>query len=258
MAMSPLKEAYRKFTTTVSFVTTNSSKGPNVMAAEWTFQVSYEPFLVAIHVRPEHSTHDAISESREFGVSLVAEEQVAAMAFAGHFTKRETDKLSSEFFETYPAKKINVPMIKGSPLNMECKLVQRIPLGDHTAFIGEVVEFSVDPSKKSVVYQGGSFHLGPRIDRKANVVVAVTPMESRPDSEVMVEGEFTSPERVGKQVSIALLSTLGKELAGGTVLTDEYGDFQVKLKVPADLHKGVHRIVAKCGVVEGGARLNIK
>jgi len=74
----------------------------------------------------------------------------------------------------------------------------------------------------------------------------------------MVEGEFTSPERVGKQVSIALLSTLGKELAGGTVLTDEYGDFQVKLKVPADLHKGVHRIVAKCGVVEGGARLNIK
>ncbi len=106
-------EAYRLFTTSVALITTAGRRGPNVMAAEWTFNVSYEPFLISVHIAPDEATHEAIVETGEFGVNLVAEEQRVAMAFAGHFSRLDVDKLSSEAFETYPAKRIRAPMISG-------------------------------------------------------------------------------------------------------------------------------------------------
>ena len=94
MASTDLNDAFRLFTTTVGFITTNGRRGPNVMAAEWTFNVSYDPFLISVHVAPGEATHEAIVETGEFGVNLVAEHQRVAMAFAGHFSQHEVDKVS--------------------------------------------------------------------------------------------------------------------------------------------------------------------
>ena len=119
--------AHRAFTTTCALLTTDGASGPNVMAAEWTFSVSYDSSLILLLVDPANQTHDMILESSEFGVNLVAENQVAAMAFAGHSSKADTDKLSSEVFETYPAARIRAPMIQGAVLNTECRLVAPYP-----------------------------------------------------------------------------------------------------------------------------------
>ncbi len=166
--MANPRDAFRRFASSVAFITTKGGKGPNVMTAEWIFNVSYNPFLVSVHLKPSDATFDAISETGEFGVGLISEDQITAMSFAGHFTRHETDKFSSELFDTYPAKKIDVPMIKGCTMNMECKLTQRIPMGDHTAFVGEVVDFTIDPSKKPIAYQAGAYRLNSRIDASSS------------------------------------------------------------------------------------------
>ena len=255
--MADLREAWRAFTTTVALITTEGPKGPNVMAAEWTFNVSYEPFLIAVLVGPENATFEAIEASKEFGVNLVSEEQVAAMAFAGHFSKSDTDKLSSMFFDTYPAKTIKVPMIKGALLNAECRLVQQVVMGDHTAFVGEVIEFTWDPSKQPIVLHRGAHRLGDRLLRGPGIVVAATPMRARSGQTITVAGELTGPDRSAKPLEVSVIDSGGREVArGSSVMSGGY--FEGIVQVPEGLAPGAYRVVARAGVLQGEARLEIE
>jgi flavin reductase (DIM6/NTAB) family NADH-FMN oxidoreductase RutF len=256
--VADLGEAYRAFTTGVGLITTNGSKGPNVMAAEWTFHVSYEPFLIAVLVDPENATHAAIRETREFGVSLTSVDQVAAMGFAGHFSKHETDKLSSEIFATYPGRRIRAPMIAGAVLNAECRLVQEVPMGDHTAFVGEVLDVTVDPSKEPVVLHRGPRHLGPRIARGRAIAVAVTPMTAAPGTRVRIEGELTGADRARATVDISVRTDSRHEIARGRATTGPHGAFELDLSLPADLPAGAYAVVATHGDAEGRARLEVR
>ncbi len=257
MASGDLREAFRKFTTTVGFITTHGPRGPNVMAAEWTYHVSYRPFLVSVHIASDSATHEAIIETGEFGVNLTADDQVLAMGFAGHFSKHEIDKLSSEVFETYPAKRIKAPMIKGCLLNAECRLVQRIPMGDHTAFVGEVIEFSVDGSKGPVVLHRGAHRLGARLRRGARVVVAATPMEAAPGARIVAAGEFTAPKRSSKLIRVAVLGPNGEPVAEATTKTGEDGYFTTEVSLPGELEPGDYTVVARHRAAEGKARLKV-
>ena len=42
------------------------------------------------------------------------------------------------------ATKVNAPMIEESPVNLECKVTQIIPLGSHDLFLAEVVAVHVN------------------------------------------------------------------------------------------------------------------
>jgi flavin reductase (DIM6/NTAB) family NADH-FMN oxidoreductase RutF len=257
MARDDLREAYRQFTTGVALITTSGKRGPNVMAAEWTFHVSYNPFLISVHIGPRKATYEAIVETGEFGVNIVSEEQLSAMAFAGHFTGREVCKLSSEVFETYPAKRIRAPMIRGCLLNAECRLVKQIPMGDHTAFVGEVIEFSVDASKRPVVLHKGARRLGPRIEREVTVVVSVTPAEATSGDSIAIDGELMASERGRKALSILLLDRQGETMLTSEATTDDEGYFSTRLRLPAELRPDGYRVVARYGQAEGGARLRV-
>ncbi len=149
-------ESLRRMVTGVGLITTfTEARGANVMAAEWTMQVSRTPPLIMTVVNKRDATNDMIRDSGEFGISIAADDQVDVVSIAGSFTGYETDKFSSDAIKTYPAKKIRAPMIQGSVMNAECKLRQSIDLGDHTALIGEVVEATHDPGKTPLVYHNG-------------------------------------------------------------------------------------------------------
>ncbi len=252
------RQAYRQFTTTVGLITTHGSRGPNVMAAEWTFNISYDPFLISVHIDPTEATHGAIVETGEFGVNLLAEDQVVAMGFAGHFSKYDIDKLSSEVFETYPAKRIRAPMIRGAILNAECRLIQRLTLGDHTAFVGEVVEFSVDKSKGPVVLHRGPRRLGLRIRRSLALVVAVAPSEAKPGTALKVAGELTAPSRASKTLHISLLDAKGSPVAQVPAKTGQGGDVTLVIDIPSDAPPGDYVVEGRYRSATGRARLRIQ
>ena len=50
-------------------------------------------------------------------------------------------------------------MIQGAALNVECKLFQEISLGDHTIFVGEVVDASANLDKESLTYHKGNYRM---------------------------------------------------------------------------------------------------
>ncbi len=251
------RDAFRAFTTTVALITTDGPMGPNVMAAEWTFNVSYDPFLISVHVARENATHAAIEATKEFGVNLVTDEQVAAMAFAGHFSKADTDKLASTLFETYPATKIKPPMIKGALLNAECRLVQQVDFGDHTAFVGEVVAFALDPTKSPVVLHHGAHRLGDRLLRDPGIVVAATPMHAQAGETLSVSGELMGPDRGSKPLDILLLSDSGNELSRGNTISNG-GYFEARLRLPNPMPRGTYRVLVRTGSLQGEAHLQIE
>ena len=257
MTSDNLRDAFRAFTTTCALITTDGAQGPNVMAAEWTFNISYRPFLILVSIDPGNRTHDLILESKEFGVNLVTEEQVTAMGLAGHYSKADTDKLSSELFETYPAQKIRAPMIQGALLNAECRLVETHVLGDHTAFVGEVVSFRVNPEARPLILHHGSHRLGERLVRTPGLIVSVTPMRAGPGSTLAVQGELTAHDRGATSVRIRLRSGNGDLAVEGTTLSDSDGSFSMELIAPTSLSRGSYRVEAATGELRGQARLEI-
>ncbi len=153
-------ERSNNFITNVGLITSDGPYGPDVMAAEWTFHISYSPGLIAVCIRPADATHENIIQTKEFGVSLCASDQSVMSSVAGANTGKECDKvnaLKELGFEFYKANKIKAPMIKGAAINVECKLVNQFSLGDHTMFVGEVVDASNNPHKEPLAYYNGKY-----------------------------------------------------------------------------------------------------
>ncbi len=258
MSSGTLRDAFRAFTTGCALITTDGPEGPNVMAAEWTFNVSYDPFLILVSIDPANRTHDLIREAKEFGVNLVSEDQIAAMAFAGHYSKADTDKLSSELFEVLPGTRIKAPMIGGSLLRAECRLVQEIPMGDHTGFLGEVVDFSVDSERKPIVLHHGSRHLGERMARSPSISVAVAPMTATRGGSIAITGELTAPERAGAPISLEAIGPDEVPLPADALRSSEDGGFTASVELPPDLRPGTYVVVARSGAVGGRARFEVR
>ena len=152
-------EGAHKFTTNVGLITSNGPHGDNIMAAEWTHQVSYSPGLIMVNIGFDKATEENINANKEFGVSLAAEDQNVVSSVAGGSSGREVDKiavLKELGVEFYKGKKINALMVKGAAMNVECRLVEAIKLGDHMAFVGEAVEIEVH-DKNAILYHAGKY-----------------------------------------------------------------------------------------------------
>ncbi|MBI2079675.1 flavin reductase family protein [Candidatus Micrarchaeota archaeon] len=148
-----------KLITNVGLITSNGPHGHNIMAAEWTHHISYEPGLLAVHLFKNHATTENILETKEFGISIASVDQSMAASIAGGKTGKEVDKISvlkDLGVEFYSANKINTPMVKGAAMNAECKLIKSIELGDHLMFVGEVVELSAT-DKEPLAYHAGKY-----------------------------------------------------------------------------------------------------
>jgi len=148
-------ERTKQFVTNIGLITSNGPNGYNIMAAEWTSQVSYSPGLIAACIRPDDATHANIAETKEFGVSLCSAAQSALSSVSGGYSGKKFDKikaLEELEFKFFKSKKIDVLMVEDSAMNAECKLIKKIKLGDHTTFVGEVVELYPVKVKEPLVY----------------------------------------------------------------------------------------------------------
>jgi len=153
-------ERSKQFVTNVGLVTSNGPFADDIMACEWTHHVSYSPGLIVVCIRSGDATHENIKQTKEFGVSLCAVDQSVMSSVSGGYSGSNYDKikaLKDLGFEFYNAKKIRTLMVKGAAMNAECKLVNEYSLGDHTMFVGEVVEASNNPDKEPLGFYNGRY-----------------------------------------------------------------------------------------------------
>jgi flavin reductase (DIM6/NTAB) family NADH-FMN oxidoreductase RutF len=159
MLMMPemMDNLHRYFATTVGLITTKGSKGRNVMAAEWTMHVSYDPMLIAIFIH-ESPTYFNIQETQAFGVNIASDSQAELVNIAGGYSGTEIDKLGIPgTFQTYDGKDVDVPMVKGCALNAECRVTAIEKMGDHIMVVGEAVSAKYDEKKFPLIYTRGNY-----------------------------------------------------------------------------------------------------
>lgn len=117
---------------------------PNIITLAWVGTVNSDPPMVSISVRPERYSYDIIRENGEFVINLTTEALAKATDYCGVRSGKEVDKFKEMNLTPCKSQKINAPGIGESPVCMECKVKQEIPLGSHTMFIAEVLAVSVD------------------------------------------------------------------------------------------------------------------
>jgi len=100
---------------------------------------SGKPTLVGVGIAPSRYSFDLIHKSREYVVNVVNEKLMEAVRICGEKSGRDSDKFEMAKLTPEKGLKVNAPLIKESPVNIECKVAQEVEVGDHVWFIGEVV-----------------------------------------------------------------------------------------------------------------------
>jgi flavin reductase (DIM6/NTAB) family NADH-FMN oxidoreductase RutF len=121
----------------VYIITVRTKEKVNGMTAAWVSQVSFKPLLLMVSISPDRFTHDLIKESGYFGINTLDEELQNYAAPFGLRSGRKTDKFQGVSYSAGPN---GSPVLDGALAFIECKVTETFTAGDHTLFIGSVVE----------------------------------------------------------------------------------------------------------------------
>lgn len=127
-----------------ALVSCGTPEHPNVLTIAWTGIVNTIPPMTYISVRPERYSYDLIKNSGEFVINLPTEELVPAIDFCGVKSGRDLDKIAACGLHTELGETVQAPLILESPVHLECKVRQVLPLGSHDMFLADITAVRVD------------------------------------------------------------------------------------------------------------------
>lgn len=142
----------------------------NIITVAWTGTICTNPAMAYISVRPERHSYNMIKETGEFVINLTTKDLVYATDYCGVKSGRDVDKFKVCKLTKEDAVHVNVPMIKESPVNIECKVERIDELGSHHMFVAKVLAVHADEkymdekgkfdlSKADmIVYSHGEYH----------------------------------------------------------------------------------------------------
>ena len=117
---------------------------PNITTLAWAMPTSINPPLLAISLAPTRHSYTLIEESGEFIVNIPTLEILQAVYACGSFTGRSFDKFKKANLTPMPAKKVKAPAIRECIAHLECSVDSKFTTGDHTVFVGKILEAYAD------------------------------------------------------------------------------------------------------------------
>lgn len=131
-----LRQAMRFWTTGVTIVTSAHDNIQHGMTVSSFTSLSLNPPQVLIALAQNSRTHDLVTRSRIFGISILAnDQQELSDRFAGRVPD-ELDRLTG--LETF-CLTTGAPLLQGGLAHLDCRVVTTLGSGTHTVFIGEVL-----------------------------------------------------------------------------------------------------------------------
>lgn len=135
----------------------------NIITVAWTGTICTNPAMAYISVRPERHSYNMIKETGEFVINLTTKKLTYATDYCGVKSGRDVDKFKECKLTKEDAVHVNVPMIKESPVNIECKVERIDELGSHHMFVAKVLAVHAD---EKYMDEKGKFDLA-----KADLIV---------------------------------------------------------------------------------------
>ena len=116
----------------------------NMLTVAWTGTICSEPAMAYVSIRPERHSYEIVKRTGEFVINLTTEALAEATDWCGVRSGRNFDKFKECNLTPEKSAVVTAPSIAESPISIECRVKQIIPLGSHDMFIGEVVNVAVD------------------------------------------------------------------------------------------------------------------
>src|SRR5258708_2648333 len=129
-----LRRVLGTFVTGVTVVTTSDDEGRfHGVTANSFSSVSLDPPLVLWSQAVKTQSHPIFFKAERFAVNILAEDQIE---LSNRFAKSSSEKFAGLELDIGLG---GVPMLRGCGARLQCRVVSRVPGGDHTIYIGEVV-----------------------------------------------------------------------------------------------------------------------
>lgn len=133
-----------------------SAEDFNIITVSWTGTICTNPPMCYISVRPERHSFGIIKKYGEFVINLTTKELVFAADWCGVKSGRDHNKFVETGLTPVQASIVKAPVIKESPVNIECRVVEIKELGSHYMFLSEVVAINAEKNlydEKSGVFR---------------------------------------------------------------------------------------------------------
>lgn len=138
-----------RFASGVTVITTEKDGQIHGMTANAFTSVSLDPPLVLVAIDNRTTMHKLLSQSKRYGVSILAQHQEA---LSNHFARRPVEGLKISFVEKH-----GIPLIEGAIAHLVARVVDMHPAGDHTLYIGQV-EHLEWTDEKPLLFFAGQYH----------------------------------------------------------------------------------------------------
>ncbi len=129
----------------------------NVITISWVGTICTNPAMCYISVRPERHSYDLIKNSGEFVINLTTEDMAFATDWCGVKSGKEVNKFEAMGLTPVMGEMVKAPIIKESPLCIECRVKEIVKLGSHDMFLAEVL--NVQANKKFIDPETDTFKL---------------------------------------------------------------------------------------------------
>ena len=128
----------------------------NIITVAWTGILNTNPATVYISVRPTRYSYNLIKEQGEFVINLTTKDLVRQTDWCGVKSGKDVDKFKEMKLHKEKANFVKCPMIKESPVSVECKVREIKEMGSHHVFIADVLAIN---ASKEYIDEKGAFDI---------------------------------------------------------------------------------------------------
>jgi flavin reductase (DIM6/NTAB) family NADH-FMN oxidoreductase RutF len=153
-AQDEFRRAMGRFTTGVTLITTRLGGELHGMTANAVTSLSLDPMLVLVCVDKTADTHDILSKAGVFAVNILNKAQAE---ISNRFAKKEFDGAHGLDDLPHGFALTGAPIIEGALAYLDCRTITEHHGGDHTIFIGEVVEARELSEGEPLVFYRGKY-----------------------------------------------------------------------------------------------------
>ncbi|KAA6302500.1 MAG: Flavoredoxin [Candidatus Ordinivivax streblomastigis] len=122
----------------------NDESEYNILTVAWVGTICSDPAMCYISVRPERHSYPILKKNMEFVINLTTEKLAYATDWCGVRSGKDFNKFKEMNLTPGKAAIVRAPTIEESPLSIECRVKEILPLGTHDMFISEVVNILAD------------------------------------------------------------------------------------------------------------------
>ena len=140
----------------VVMVSCGTMEKSNIITVAWTGILNTNPATVYIAVRPTRYSYQLIKGQGEFVINLTNKNLARATDWCGVKTGAQVDKFKEMKLTKEKANFVKCPMIKESPVSVECKVREIQEMGSHHVFVADVLAINAD---KQYIDEKGAFDI---------------------------------------------------------------------------------------------------